>query len=209
MTEQTVDQFRTHLLARHRRAEVIRARFAAFAADMEATPKRTLDKVVARCDATPSCRRMVAQILSTDHGVLYAARITWRPTDRDIPPWQVDSLMDRAAEDHDLSDDDAVRGVMGLYATLAGPQVYGERAWMAGGPDHYVHDVLDLPSDPEAEPWLPTLWSRCDVHPSAVEQHDRAALIKAARDASTRKLYPVRTIDAQLHTEAQRRPLNH
>jgi hypothetical protein len=185
VTPAEIDRFRRHLLARHRRAQAVAERFAAFQRRGEADPTLAFDVITHRCSAGRSGHHPVlAKVYVVEEGFLFSSRIKWAVADRvRISPWVLDSLLDRAAADFDLRDDAAVERVAEMIDGMRAEQ--HDRRWLANGqPAQWVRDVLDLPPDPE-DGWLPSLWVRCANHPKEAEALDRDLLLRAARRGST------------------------
>lgn len=126
---------------------------------------------------------MLAKVYIAEEGLLFSSRIRWMPADRRISPWEIDALMDRAAIDINVADDEALQRFAEMVASMRAGESYGARAWLGRQEDHFVRGVLDLLPDPE-DGWLPDLHVRCKDHPTAASNVvERTDLIRLADSA--------------------------
>lgn len=188
----SVEELRAHLTVRNERRLEVQHCFDAFRARSEAHPGIGATVLEHRCPHGEGGHHPVlAKCYVADEGLLFRSRIVWQPQDGvTTPPWMIDQVLNRAAADFDLADDDAVQRTADMVHRMRGHQLQTGRRpahhWLNAGNTSHVDDVLDLPPD-LTDPWLPTLWIRCPDHPGQaghLDTADRREWVAAARNPS-------------------------
>lgn len=151
------------------------AELAAHQASLQANPPAR--QAIWRCTKPhKNGSPMLAQAVSVDGGVLFAARIKWLPSDQlNLRGWMrehlLSTLTDQGLEDNLLS-----TFLDHLEEWGTGQTPHGER-WLRGMPDHFVRDFyLPEPQIGELQPWM-----RCVNHPDGAEVAARNDMFSATR----------------------------